>query len=211
MKLFMLAISALILFLLAIPALYLVGVWHETEATVQRAQDNGFLRESPVKAPLNVAEYVIIASEFPGIWDRSGIACRPAGQVWSLLTGSSIPRGKLISTELGARVIDAERTGQGISERIVKVAMAACMLDARYSDTQMLRILLRRAYFGLRQYGLDAASFEAFGRPPEKLDIAQSARLAAYFRVPSLRKNPGSLDKLTQSISDRFEARSQRR
>ena len=156
MKTFVLAVLAAMLVVLAIPAVYLVGIWQEARAAVQRAQDAGMLSEPPSEEPLNIAEYVIIGSEFPKTWDRRGIACGPVREVWNLLAGARVPTGKLISAELGLRIIDAERPRP--LERLIKAAMAACQLEARYSDTQMLRIWLRRAYFGARAYGQDAAA-----------------------------------------------------
>jgi penicillin-binding protein 1A len=65
-------------------------------------------------------------------------------------------------------------------------------LEKKMSKDEILSMYLNRVYFGSGLYGIDAASRFYFGKPPQKLTIAESALLAALPKAPSklnLREN----------------------
>ena len=63
-------------------------------------------------------------------------------------------------------------------------AVLAPKLDARWSKRQILLMYLNTVYFGHGYYGVSTASQGYFGLPPDQLDWAQAALLAAVLKAP---------------------------
>ncbi len=65
-------------------------------------------------------------------------------------------------------------------------AALAIRLSERYQREQILAAYLNVVYLGERQYGVAAASRHYFGRPADRLDLAQASLLAGLIQAPSL-------------------------
>jgi membrane carboxypeptidase/penicillin-binding protein PbpC len=72
----------------------------------------------------------------------------------------------------------------------VRQLSVSCLLEGRASDTELLRLWLRRASFGPGLTGLDAASQAIFNKAPSLLDQIESAKLVALIYQPGLRNQP---------------------
>lgn len=87
-----------------------------------------------------------------------------------------------------------------------KRVFAACQLERRYSDTQMLRAWLSNAYFGARPFGIESAAQSLFGKDAAELNPSESARLAALLRAPRLRDDPERWSERARLIGERVAA-----
>src|SRR3546814_8876465 len=75
--------------------------------------------------------------------------------------------------------------------RKLSEALIAVWLEAWLSKEEILSRYLSSVYFGDNVYGLRAASYHYFDRPPEELTVGQAAMLAGLMKAPS-RLNPTS-------------------
>jgi len=87
-----------------------------------------------------------------------------------------------------------------------KRVFAACQLEQRYSDTQMLRAWLSNAYFGARPFGIESAAQSLFGKDAADLDPWESAQLAALLRAPRLRDHSERWNERARLIAERIDA-----
>lgn len=78
-------------------------------------------------------------------------------------------------TQCLAKII---HTSQGAWARL-KLKALPTMLERRYTKKEILEIYLNEAHFGEETRGVEAASQAYFAKPVEKLDLAESALLAA--------------------------------
>jgi penicillin-binding protein 1A len=70
-------------------------------------------------------------------------------------------------------------------ERKIKEAVLAVKLEKRLSKNQILQGYLNTVYFGSGAYGAQAAAQTYFGIPARKLNVLQSATLAAVIPAPA--------------------------
>ena len=78
-------------------------------------------------------------------------------------------------------VLDSRQTMQRKAQEIT----LARELEKQMSKDEILTLYLNRIYFGAGLYGLDAAARFYFGKPPEELELHESALLAALPKAPS--------------------------
>lgn len=71
-------------------------------------------------------------------------------------------------------------------KRKAQEAWLAIQLERHYTKDQILQFYLNQIYFGHSAYGVEAASEIYFGKSVDKLDLAESAMLAAIPKSPSL-------------------------
>lgn len=71
-------------------------------------------------------------------------------------------------------------------ERKVAEAAIAIELERRYTKEQILEFYLNSVFFGENAYGVTAAADEYFGKPLDRLTIAEAAALPVPIRNPSL-------------------------
>ena len=76
--------------------------------------------------------------------------------------------------------------------RKVKEIFLAFIIESVYSKDKILEMYLNQVPYGGTAYGVDAASQVYFGKPVEKLTLAESAFLAALPEAPSLYSPFGS-------------------
>jgi penicillin-binding protein 1A len=75
---------------------------------------------------------------------------------------------------------DEQTVGRKIEE-----AALALQLERSYSKDLILELYLNTIYFGRGQYGVQAASYEYFGRPVTDVTLAEAALLAGMIQSPS--------------------------
>jgi membrane peptidoglycan carboxypeptidase len=69
--------------------------------------------------------------------------------------------------------------------RKIKEAMYAFELDRRYSKEQIMSWYLSQVNYGHGAYGIEAASFRYFSKPPKDLTVNEAALLAGLPKAPS--------------------------
>ncbi len=69
--------------------------------------------------------------------------------------------------------------------RKIKEALLAVQLERRYTKNEILELYLNQVYFGSGAYGVESASQVFFGKPVDKLTLAECALLAGMPKAPS--------------------------
>ncbi len=77
--------------------------------------------------------------------------------------------------------LDAERTWQ----RKWRELVLALSLEQQYSKEEILSAYLNRVYLGSGNYGIEAASWEYFGKSARDLNLSEAAMVAGLLRAPS--------------------------
>lgn len=80
--------------------------------------------------------------------------------------------------------------------RKFREAIAALLIEQRYSKDQILEFYLNQIFLGHNSYGVQAAAQTYFGKDVRQLSLAESASLAAIPKAPTLinpRSNPEKL------------------
>jgi len=78
-------------------------------------------------------------------------------------------------------------------KRKLKEAAISLQIERRYTKDEILGLYLNQAYFGTRAYGIEAAAQTYFGKPVDRLTVAEAATLASLPKAPSMYspfKNP---------------------
>jgi len=201
-KLVLVALIAVV----TVPALALVVLWAQAGAAITDAERNGVLRGPPSDAALTVAERTIAIAEFSSTWNGRRAPCRTVANLWTAATEPGVRvSGSSVSTALSTMIVTEVEPDRSLRWQFQRV-LAACQLEQRYSDTQMLRGWLSNAYFGARQLGIENAALSLFGQDVEDLDPSEGARLAALLRAPHLRDDPERWEQRARQIEERAAA-----
>jgi penicillin-binding protein 1A len=106
-----------------------------------------------------------------------------ARAAWSnMRAGETVSGASTITQQLIKNlVLDSRQT---ISRKAQEMKLAR-ELETKLNKDEILSLYLNRVYFGAGLYGIDAASRYYFGKPPEELNIAEAAVLAALPKAPS--------------------------
>jgi len=162
------------------------------KATKLYSHDNQLLAElyeqrrttvSLDRIPVNVRQ-AFIAIEDARYFQHSGIdPIRIAGALWAdIKAGGFRQGGSTITQQLSKMIfLKPEKT---ITRKIKEMAIAL-MLEQRYSKDRILELYLNQAYFGCQAYGLQAAAEAYFGKPSDRLTLAEGALLAALPKAPN--------------------------
>jgi|GEM_PF-262939 penicillin-binding protein 1A len=128
--------------------------------------------------------HAVVAIEDRRFFQHSGIdlwgILRAA--VDDLIAGSAQQGGSTITQQLVRMTyLSSQRT----LLRKVQEALLAIWLEHRLSKTEILTRYVNTAYYGAGAYGIDAAARRYFDKPPQALDLAESAMLAGLINAPS--------------------------
>ncbi len=74
--------------------------------------------------------------------------------------------------------------GRNLHRKLLEAALAL-RIETELSKEQILEYYINRIYFGSGCYGLEAASQTYFGKPARKLNLSESALIAALIRSPN--------------------------
>tara|TARA_B100000614_G_scaffold256971_1_gene276464 strand:+ start:385 stop:2556 length:2172 start_codon:yes stop_codon:yes gene_type:complete len=139
-------------------------------------------------------EYVpqaFIAAEDKRFYEHDGADdAAIARAAWSnLRAGETVSGASTITQQLIKNLVLTSR--QTVRRKAQEVKLAR-ELEKEMSKDEILSLYLNRVYFGAGLYGIDAAARYYFGKPPQKLTVAEAAILAALPKAPSklnLREN----------------------
>jgi penicillin-binding protein 1A len=103
--------------------------------------------------------------------------------VFTNLSGGRVSQGGSTLTQQLAKnlFLKPDRT----FERKVQEVILSLWLEARYSKDEILELYLNRVYLGAGVYGIDAAAHRYFGKPAQKLNLAEAAVIAGLLKAPS--------------------------
>jgi len=189
----------------AAPIVAFVVLWVQAGAAISKAEHTGVLRGPPADTTLTVAERAIAIAEFGGTWNARSAPCRTAASLWTAATQPDVRApGSSVSTSLSTMIMMELEPERSLHWQFSRV-LAACQLEQRYSDTQMLRAWLSNAYFGARPFGIESAARSLFGKASADLDPWESAQLAALLRAPRLRGDPERWSERARLVAERVE------
>jgi hypothetical protein len=166
-------------------------IWYDGSRMMGRAEESGWLTPAPDEAPLSLFETTVAKGIFGRTWDQGGFPCRTAARFWSYYTGDkSHPPGGMSISQILARDISYEvEASQSLGSQIRQLSLA-CQLEGKHSDTDLLRLWIRRANFGNSLTGPDAAAQAIFDKAPGALNATESSKLAALLSQPGLQNDP---------------------
>lgn len=188
--------------------LFVVGIgflWFDGSRIVDRASDSGWFTPKPSDAPMTVFETTASKAMFGPTWEEKGFPCRTAARFLFHYTKAPDRRGLSIS-QVVARDIGYEvEASQSLGSQTRQLSVA-CLIEGKHSDTDLLRLWLRRANFGEGLLGLDAASETIFNKAPSLLNPEESAKLIALIYQPSLRDQRDKWDQRADLVARRAAA-----
>lgn len=128
------------------------------------------------------AQHAVLAAEDRDFYDHGGFSITGiARAAWNNVTGGSTQGGSTITQQYAKNAfLTADRTwSRKLEELLISVK-----LETESSKDQILEDYLNTIYWGRGSYGIETASQAYFGIPASKLDLGQSAALAAIIRSP---------------------------
>lgn len=126
----------------------------------------------------------IIASEDDSFYQHPGVSLKGLARAgWHLVkTGSKGPGGSTITMQVARNFfLSNERT---YSRKLTEIFLAL-KIEHELSKDDILELYINKIYLGNRSYGFAAASRVYYGKPIQKLNLAESAMLAGLPKAPS--------------------------
>jgi membrane peptidoglycan carboxypeptidase len=134
------------------------------------------------KVPQSV-RWAVLAAEDRNFYSEPGVSIKGTLRAaLNDLRGGDTQGGSGITQQY---VKNAYLTSSRTLSRKLRELAIAVKLSRQYSKNQILEWYLNTVYFGRGTYGIEAASEAYFGRPVQKLGVAQGALLAGLLRAPS--------------------------
>src|SRR5579884_1210775 len=93
--------------------------------------------------------------------------------------------GSTITQELIRNLPQFGLTKRKLYTRKVREILTAIRVDQLYTKPEILQLYLNNIYYGAGAYGIQAAAETYFGKPANKLDVAEAALLAGIPQRPS--------------------------
>jgi membrane carboxypeptidase/penicillin-binding protein len=124
----------------------------------------------------------------PGFWRHKGYT---NAWLWDVvaagLRGQAPPEGSTVTQRLVRYALQpAADAWLPPAQRAIREALLAAQLTDAYGRDQILEWYLNSAYYGNWAYGADSAALVYFGKHAARLDLAESAMLAAIPLDPTL-------------------------
>lgn len=107
----------------------------------------------------------------------------------NLKAGATKQGASTITQQLARNVLPKKVGWAKTVERKIREALVAFLIEQRYSKDQILEMYLNQIFLGHRAYGVQAAARTYFNKDARKLNLPESASLAAVPKSPS-RVNP---------------------
>lgn len=114
--------------------------------------------------------------------------------ITNMQAGKVVQGGSTLTQQLAKNFLQSKHV-YGVFDRSIKrkisEALLALLLERRFTKNQILTMYLNRAFWGSRNYGLDAASLRYFGKHATELGVYETAMLIGMLKGPS-RFNPAN-------------------
>ena len=114
--------------------------------------------------------------------DVAGMGRAMTRNAMNVARGRRLEGGSTITQQVAKNVLLNRKQTMG---RKLKEAILARRLEATLSKEQILELYLNEIFLGYRSYGVASAAFNYFGKPLDKLTIAEAAYLAALPKGPN--------------------------
>jgi len=125
-----------------------------------------------------------VSAEDKTFYENRGISLKGLSRaVWGVLTDNYSGGGSTITQQY---VKNYYLTDEHSITRKIKEMFIAIKIDQELSKDDILANYLNTVYLGRRSYGIEVAAQNYFGKPASKLDLSESALLAAMIQQPSL-------------------------
>jgi penicillin-binding protein 1C len=126
-----------------------------------------------------------LAAEDQGFYEHSGVDFSAILRaVWqNVSAGQVVSGGSTITQQLVRNLIGVNKA-RSFSQKI-KESVFALRLSRIHNKDQVFELYLNSIYFGGLAYGVEAASFQYFGKSSQNLDLAESAFLAGLPQAPN--------------------------
>ncbi|NQU43675.1 PBP1A family penicillin-binding protein [bacterium] len=116
--------------------------------------------------------------------------------VANIQSGSITQGGSTITQQLARNILPRKIGSERSFERKFREALAAFLIEQRYSKDQILEFYLNHIFLGHNAYGVQSAAKTYFGKDVRDLSLGESACLAAVPKSPTMmnpRTNPEKL------------------
>ena len=138
----------------------------------------------PLSAVPEHVQHAVLAAEDRSFTTNMGFSPKGiARAVWVKVTGGSKQGGSTITQQY---VKNYFLTQDRTLTRKAKEFVISLKVEQKESKDEILQNYLNTIYFGRGAYGIQTASQAYFGRPADKLTVAQGALLASIIRSPGL-------------------------
>jgi membrane peptidoglycan carboxypeptidase len=128
-------------------------------------------------------QHAVLAAEDRGFYDHGGFSITGiARAAWNNVSGGSTQGASTITQQYAK---NAFLTQQRTWSRKIEELLISVKLETQVSKDQILSDYLNTIYFGRGAYGIQTAAEAYFGTPVRKLDLGESAALAAIIRSPA--------------------------
>lgn len=130
-------------------------------------------------------------------WSHIGVDWRAVARAaWQNARHGRVVSGASTLSQQVVKLAQGGRRSRAMGPKIQE-AVLALRMERALTKTQILEEYLNRAPYGNQLFGVSAAAWMYFGKPPAQLSLAESAMLAGITRAPSL----------NQPYADRARAR----
>jgi membrane carboxypeptidase/penicillin-binding protein len=192
------AIGAALFLIVVGTGAVIVYFWTDASSLMTRADDKGWLPPAN-NAPLSIFEATLAKAEFGENWNVHGFPCRAVALAWQGLVDPKNVGPPPVSHTL------AREFRYGLAQNFdfwngPKETALACLLEGKRSDAALMRLWLAQAFVGRGDKDVEAASERLFGQSSDKLDAAQSAKLAALVAAPNIGGDTEGWDRQTKLI-----------
>jgi penicillin-binding protein 1A len=131
-----------------------------------------------------ILKQAILAAEDDRFYQHGGVDTLGIARaaIANLLAGGAQQGASTITMQVARNFfLSSEKT----IHRKINEALLAIKIEHSLSKDQILELYINQIYLGQRAYGFAAASQTYFGKPLEKIDIAEAAMLAGLPKAPS--------------------------
>lgn len=153
------------------------------------SQNGGRNQVVPLSTIPRQLQQATIATEDVGFYSNPGVdVVGILRAMWiNLRGGQTISGGSTITQQVARTLLmtPAERSQRNLRRKLREIALA-WLLTRRLSKDQILGLYLNQTYYGGMAYGVEAAAQTFFGKPVNKLDLAECALIAGLPQSPAL-------------------------
>lgn len=128
----------------------------------------------------------LLAIEDIRFYSHNGIDYKALGRVFvkSILMGQNAGGGSTITQQLAKNLYPrSQRRGVFLVTDKLREMIIARNIESIYSKDEILELYLNTVSFGENTYGIEMASYRFFNKPPDELNLTESATLAGLLKA----------------------------
>jgi membrane peptidoglycan carboxypeptidase len=154
------------------------------------------------KIPEHV-QTAVLAAEDRGFYTEPGVSPKGiARAVVTTATGGDVTGGSTITQQMARNYYEGLSQERSVSRKFKEILISV-RLGKERPKNYILGTYLNTVYFGRQAYGIQAASRAYFGVDVSRLNVSQSAMLAAMIQQPAYFHTQGN-DQAAQALRDRW-------